>query len=101
MSILNDPHDFNKIKKYVCKVIMSNEAWEPSFVPLPKRNACIVGNKTRNRKEFMFSLELGGFEKDVILDLVESMNIFCKKTWELMGKPKLVWSPIQIRLANH
>jgi hypothetical protein len=28
------------------------------------------------------------------------VNILPKKYWELMGKPNLVWSPIQLRLAN-
>jgi hypothetical protein len=28
------------------------------------------------------------------------VNILLKKSWELMGKPNLVWSPIQLRLAN-
>jgi hypothetical protein len=25
---------------------------------------------------------------------------FQEKTWEMMGKPKLIWSPIQLRLEN-
>lgn len=36
----------------------------------------------------------------VILDLGSNVNILPKKTWEQMSKPKLVWSPIQLRLAN-
>ena len=28
------------------------------------------------------------------------MNVMPKKTWELMGKAKLVWSPIALKLAN-
>jgi hypothetical protein len=24
-----------------------------------------------------------------------------KKTWELMGKPKLIYSPIRLRMVNH
>jgi hypothetical protein len=28
------------------------------------------------------------------------MNMLPKQTWELMGKPKLVWSHFQLRLAN-
>ena len=46
-------------------------------------------------------LELMGFEiKDVMLDLGEDVNILPKKMLELMGKPKLVWSPIQLILSN-
>jgi hypothetical protein len=36
----------------------------------------------------------------VMLDLGFDVNILLKKSWELMGKPSLVWSPIQLRLAN-
>jgi len=36
----------------------------------------------------------------VMLDLGFDMNILTKKSWEVMGKPKLVLSPIQLRLAN-
>jgi hypothetical protein len=37
---------------------------------------------------------------NIILDLGSDVNVLPKKTWELMGKPKLVWSPVQLILAN-
>jgi hypothetical protein len=41
--------------------------------------------------------ELGGYDMDgVMLDLGSDVNIFPKKYWEVMGKLKLVWSPIQL-----
>ena len=36
----------------------------------------------------------------VILDLGLDVNILTKQTWKLMGKPMLVWSSIQLHLAN-
>jgi hypothetical protein len=36
----------------------------------------------------------------MILDLGSDVNVLPKKTWEMMGKPKLAWSPIQLRLEN-
>jgi hypothetical protein len=30
----------------------------------------------------------------VILDLGFDVNVLPRKTWELMGKTKLVWSPV-------
>ena len=49
----------------------------------------------------MLSLELGRFKmKYVILDFGVDVKILPKKTLEIMGKPTLVWSPIQLRLAN-
>jgi hypothetical protein len=35
-----------------------------------------------------------------MLDLGSDVNILPKKTWEAMGKPKLVYSPIQLWMAN-
>jgi len=41
------------------------------------------------------------YEMDhVMLDLGSDMNILPNKSWELMDKPKVVWSSIQLRLAN-
>jgi hypothetical protein len=37
---------------------------------------------------------------NIILDLGSDVKVLPKKTWELMGKPKLVWSPVHLRLAN-
>jgi hypothetical protein len=37
---------------------------------------------------------------NIILDLGSDVNVLLRKTWETMGKPKLIWSPIQLRLAN-
>ena len=35
-----------------------------------------------------------------MLGLGFDVNIFPKKTWEAMGKPKLVYYPIQLRMEN-
>ena len=37
---------------------------------------------------------------EVILDLGLEVNMLTKQTWELMGRPKLRYSPIQLRLEN-
>ena len=37
---------------------------------------------------------------EVILDLGSEVNVLTKQTWEHMGSPKLVRSPIHLRLAN-
>ena len=36
----------------------------------------------------------------IILDLGSNVNILTRQTWEIMGKPRLDWSPIQLRLSN-
>ena len=44
---------------------------------------------------------IGSYELDeVVLDLGSEVNVMTKKTWEIMAKPKLAFSPIQLRLAN-
>lgn len=58
----------------------------------------VVQKKWTNR-ELKFRDEIGNYEMgDVILDLGFDINILPNKTWENMGKPKLVWSPIQLML---
>ena len=37
------------------------------------------------------TIELGGYDMDgVMLDLCSNINIFSKKSWEVIGKSKLV-----------
>jgi hypothetical protein len=57
--------------------------------------------KKRTSDEFRLSAQIGDYDMDqVILDLGSDVNVFPKKTWEMMGKPKLIWSPIQLILVN-
>ena len=37
---------------------------------------------------------------EVVMDLGSEVNVMTKQTWEIMAKPKLAFSPIQLRLAN-
>jgi hypothetical protein len=47
------------------------------------------------------TIELGSYEMDgFMLDLGSNVNILLKKSWDLMGIPNFVWSPIQLRLYN-
>ena len=36
----------------------------------------------------------------VVLNMGSEVNVLMKQTWELKGRPKLRYSPIQLRLAN-
>lgn len=59
--------------------------------PLSNRDVRQVGKKIRINKDFKFREETGNYEMDdIILDLGSDMKILPKKTWELMGKVKLV-----------
>lgn len=44
---------------------------------------------------------IGGYELwEVMLDLGENVNILLNQSWEFMGRPYLVSSPIQLQLVN-
>ena len=47
------------------------------------------------------NIQIRDYEVDsVILDLGSYVNILTKQTWKLMGNPTLVWSLVQLQLAN-
>jgi hypothetical protein len=47
------------------------------------------------------TVELISYEMDgIMLDLGSDVNILPNKSWDLMGILNLIWSPIQLRLAN-
>ena len=49
----------------------------------------------RTGKEMRLSAQIGEYDMDeVILDLGSEVNVHTKQTWELMGNPKLWYSPI-------
>ena len=54
-------------------------------------------HKKKNGKEMRMNVQIGDYDVDlVIMDLGSYVSILTKQTWENMGKPKLVWSPIQM-----
>ena len=47
------------------------------------------------------NIQIEDYEVDsIILDLGSDVNILTKQTWQLMGKPTLRWSSVQLRLEN-
>ena len=45
--------------------------------------------------------QIGDYDMtDIILELGSKVNVLTRQTWEQIRKPKLEWSPIQLRLAN-
>jgi hypothetical protein len=51
--------------------------------------------------EIKLSAHIGDYDMDhVILDMGYNVNVFTKKTWEMMGKLKLILSPVQLILEN-
>ena len=57
--------------------------------------------KQRTGKEFRLNTRVSGFQiSDTMLDLGSDVNILPRKTWEALGRPRLAYSPIQLRMAN-
>lgn len=58
-------------------------------------------HKARMGREMRLTVQVGDYEMDqVILYLGSDANVFPKQTWEIMGRPALQWSPIQLKMAN-
>jgi hypothetical protein len=69
--------------------------------PLLSREVHQISKKRRTNKELHLNAQIGEYEIDyVVLDLGLEINVMTKKTWALMGKPKLIYSPIRLRMAN-
>ena len=60
-----------------------------------------LSKKRRTNKELHLNSQIAYFDIDyVVLDLGSEVNVMTKQTWEVMGKPKLIYSPIRLRMAN-
>jgi hypothetical protein len=69
--------------------------------PLLNKFVHKLSKKRRTNKELHLNAQIGDYDIDyVVLDLGSEVNIMMKQTWELMGKPKLIYSPIKLRIAN-
>jgi hypothetical protein len=68
---------------------------------LMNREVHQVSKNRRTDKEFHLNSQIGEYDIDyVLLDLGSELNVMTKQTWELMGKPKMIYSPIRLRMAN-
>jgi hypothetical protein len=69
--------------------------------PLLKKAVHQLSKKRRKNKELHLNSQIGEYNIDyVVLDLGSEVNVMMKQTWALMGKPKLIYSPINLRMAN-
>jgi len=74
---------------------------ETISTPLPERDMCQVSKKKHMGHEFNMKTKLASYDMDgVVLDLGYDVNILPKKFLEVVSKPQLVWSPIQLWLVN-
>jgi hypothetical protein len=69
------------------------------ITPLLNKAVHQVSIKIRTNKELHLNAQIGDYDIDyVVLDLGLEVNVMMKKTWALMGKPKLIYSPIRLRM---
>jgi hypothetical protein len=60
-----------------------------------------IGKKRRKNNELHLNAQIGEYEIDyVVLDLGSEVKVMMKQTLALMGKLKLIYSPIRLRMAN-
>jgi hypothetical protein len=69
--------------------------------PLLNREVHQIGKKRSTNKELHLNSQIREYDIDyVVLDLGSEVNVMTKQTWALMGKLKLIYSPIRLRMAN-
>ena len=74
-----------------------------NFKKIPnKKSVLIIFIKRRNtRRDLHMNAQIGYYDMDFIrFELGSNVNIIPKQTWEIMGKPKVVWSLFQHQLVN-
>jgi hypothetical protein len=69
--------------------------------PLLSKAMHQISKKIRTNKKLHLNAQIGEYDIDcVVLDLGSEANVMTKQTWALMGKPKMIYSPIRIRMDN-
>ena len=69
--------------------------------PLLNKTIHKISKKRRTNKELQRNAHNGEYAIDyVVLDLGLEVNVMTKQTWALMGKPKLIYYPIRLCMAN-
>ena len=60
-----------------------------------------MGKRLKTSRELRMIAQIGYYDIDhIILDVGSDVNILTRKKWESMGKPRLIWYPVQLRLVN-
>jgi hypothetical protein len=99
LKMLSDPNTAKKLTHMLIKCIGEEQTIVViSFIP--ERDVCQVRKQKHTWKEFKMTIGLRNYEMDgVMLNLGSNVNTLLKKSWDSMGKPNLVWSPIQLKLV--
>jgi hypothetical protein len=69
--------------------------------PLLNKEVHQLSRKRRKNKELHLNAQIGDYDIDYMaFDLGSEVNVMTKHTWALMGKLKLIYSRIRLRMAN-
>jgi hypothetical protein len=69
--------------------------------PMLNKEVHQLSRKRRKNKELHLNAQIGDYDIHyVVLDLGLEVNVMMKQTWELMGKPKMIYSPNRLRMDN-
>jgi hypothetical protein len=95
INLIKDEKDVQEIQKLVRQYEIGK------IYPMSSRVVNELSRKIRTNKELHLSAQIGDYDVDyVVLDLGSKVNVIMKNTWALMGKPRLIYSPIWLRMAN-
>ena len=74
---------------------------EPQVDVQPEKKVNHNGKRSKNGCELRMISQIEYYDMDyIIFYFVSNVNIITRKTWESMGKSRLVWSHVQLRLSN-
>jgi hypothetical protein len=95
VKVLSDPSSVKILQNILEKC--SSETEEK----LQPKTVNHLHTRRRTSREFRLNDNIGDFNMgDIILDPGSEVNVLPKKTWQCMGKPTLVYSNVQLKLAN-
>jgi hypothetical protein len=95
VKLLNDPSSVKVLQNILERCSVETEG------NLEKKTVNHLHTRRRTSREFRLNANIGDFNMgDMILDLGSEVNVLPKKTWQCMGEPTLVYSPVQLKLSN-
>lgn len=79
------------------KGVLGNTSVQPVIV----KDVNQVSRTPRISCEFQINAQIGDYDiEDILIDLGSDVNVMPKRTCEVMGRPKLVWSSITLKMEN-
>jgi len=101
LKLLSDPDAMRKLTHMLTTCMGEEGSTITISAQLPKRDVCEVSKRKCTKREFNMTVEPRSYEMDgVVFYLRSNVSILPRKSWELMDGQNLVWSPIQLWLAN-